>query len=302
MRYERAEPPLDARIAALAARQHGVVTRAQLGALGLDHSAIARRMRAGRLHQLRRNVYAVGHTRLTIEGHYLSAVLSYGNQAVLSHDSAAVLWKLRPVSGPRVDVTVPGGGTRARRGAVIVHRSPLPKEHIMVRGGIPITTPARTVVDLADCSTRRELARLIDEAHFLGWNLPSLQPLPGRRGAGLLAAVLAEHTPGSTRTRSELEERFLALCHRYDLPHPLVNHVVEGHECDFVWPDARVIVETDGWAAHGRQTTRERDLVRDAELEAAGWHVIRVTWRRLTQEPEALAAQLARLLALRMSP
>jgi very-short-patch-repair endonuclease len=183
-------------------------------------------------------------------------------------------------------------------GAVIVHRSPLPPDHVTVRQGIPITTVARTLVDLADCCSRRELERLIDEAIFLGWSLSSLQPLRGRRGVGQLSDVLAEHIAGSTRTRSELEERLLALCRSYRLPQPLVNHTVEGYECDFVWPAARLIVETDGWAAHGRRATREKDLARDAELATAGWRVIRLTWRRLAREPEAVVAQLARLLGL----
>jgi hypothetical protein len=126
MRYNRAEPPPDVRLATLASRQHGVVTRRQLGVLGLDHSAIARRMKMGRLHQLYRNVYAVGRTDLTIQGRYLSAVLAYGNRAVLSHRSAAGLWRICPDPGRRIDVTVPTGGSRAQRGRIVIHRSSLP--------------------------------------------------------------------------------------------------------------------------------------------------------------------------------
>jgi very-short-patch-repair endonuclease len=160
----------------------------------------------------------------------------------------------------------------------------------------------RTLIDLADCSTRRELERTIDEALYLGWDLSSLRPLSGRRGAGLLASVLDEHAAGTTRTRSEFEELLLELCRRYGLPQPVVNQVVEGYEVDFAWPEARLIVEADSWSAHGTRTAFERDRLRDAALETAGWRVIRITWRRLIREPEAVAAQLARLLRLGMAP
>ncbi len=302
MREHLAEPRADVRVAALAWRQHGLISYRQLKALGLDKSAVERRVRRGGLHRVRRGVYAVGHPPLTVEAHFLSAVFAYGNQAVLSHHSAAVLWKLRPAKGPRVDVTVPSGGTRARRGAVIVHRSPVPPDHRTVRERIPVTTPIRTLIDLADCSPRRELERAIDEALYLGWDLSSLQPLPGRRGAGMLSAVLHEHQAGTTRTRSEFEELLLDLCRQYDLPLPLVNRAVEGYEVDFVWPEARLIVEADGWSAHRSRAAFERDRLRDAALGAAGWRVMRITWRRLTREPGLVAAQLARLLGIDLSP
>jgi very-short-patch-repair endonuclease len=301
MRKSR-QPPRDHGVAVLARRQHGVVRRSQLAALGLGQRAIDNRLRAGQLHRIYQGVYAVGHTNLTREGHFLSAVFACGDHAVLSHRSAAALWCLRRAKGARVDVTVPTGGTRARRRALVVHRSPVPPEDRTVRNGIPVTAPIRTLVDLADCSTRRELERAIDEAHYLGWDLSSLQPSPGRRGAGLLASVLDGHGAGSTRTRSEFEELLLELCRTHGLPQPVVNQVVEGYEVDFVWPDARVILEADSWSAHGTRTAFERDRVRDAALGAAGWRVIRITWRRLIHEPEAVAAQLARLLGLEPPP
>jgi very-short-patch-repair endonuclease len=298
MRPNHAEPPPDVRLAALSAWQHGVVTRRQLHSLGLDDSAIARRKKTARLHQLYRNVYAVGRTDLTTNGRYLSAVLAYGNRAVLSHRSAAVLWRICPERGPQIDVTVPSGGSRPRRGAVVVHRSSLPKEHVTVRDRIPVTTPVRTIVDLADCSGRRELERAIDEALYLRLDLTSLQPLRGRRGAGMLADVLAEHMGGTTRTRSDFEELLFALCESHGLPRPLVNKIVAGYEVDFVWPRARLIVETDGWSAHGRRSAFERDRVRDAALQVAGWRVIRITWRRLVEEPEVVVRQLMQLLVM----
>jgi very-short-patch-repair endonuclease len=287
----------DRRILRLASRQHWVVTRRQLLALGLGDREIGRRCRSGRLHRVHWGVYVVGHPALTLEGGFLAAVVSFGDKAVLSHQSAAVLWGLWKPRGPRIDVTVPAGGGRARRKAIIVHRSPLPPADVTVRDAIPVTTPARTIVDLADFLPRRRLERLLDEAAYLRLDLGGLRPVPGRRGAGLLRQVLAEHVAGSTRTRSELEELMLDLCRRAGLPRPDVNRIVEGYEADFSWPEARLIVEIDGWSSHGTRHAFERDRVRDAEHTAAGWRVVRITRRRLLMEPEAVAAQLARLLA-----
>jgi hypothetical protein len=139
----------------------------------------------------------------------MAAVLPCGQGTVLSQRAAASRWQLRPLRGPRVDVTVttPGGGRRHK--LVIVHRSPLAPEDVTVKDAIPVTTPARTVVDLADISTERELERTLDEAAYLGLDLAGLKPLPGRRGSGRLARVLAHHQPGTTLTRSDLEERML---------------------------------------------------------------------------------------------
>jgi len=258
-------------------------------------------MKTGRLHQLYRSVYAVGRTDLTMRGRYLSAVLAYGNRAVLSHRSAAVLWRMCPERARKIDVTV-SGGTRARRRGVVVHRSSVPEEHRTALDRIPVTTPARTIVDLADDATRRELERAIDEAIYLGLDLTSVRPFPGRRGSGVLAEVVRTHSEATTRTRSDFEELVLAVCDDHGFPRPLVNQVICGYEVDFVWPEARLIVEADGWTAHGRRSAFERDRVRDAALQVAGWRVVRLTWRRLSEEPVLVAAQLAHLLRVAAAP
>jgi very-short-patch-repair endonuclease len=153
------------------------------------------------------------------------------------------------------------------------------------------------LIDLADVVTPRELERAFDEAHYLRLDLSGLSPVRGRRGAGRLAALLAKHELGCTRTRNDFEERLLGLCRRAGLPLPRVNEEVEGFEVDFSWPQARLIVETDGWQAHGTRAAFERDRLRDATLIAAGWRPLRITWRRLESEPEAVAVQLRTLLA-----
>jgi hypothetical protein len=297
MREKLDEPRPDSRVARIAARQHGVITRTQLRELGLSDDAIGRRVAAGHLHRIYQGVYAVGHPRLTTKGRFLAAVVACGEQAVLSHTSAAILWGLLPERGPRIDVTVPSGGGRRRRGTVIVHRSPLPTDEVTARDAIPVTTAGRTLVDLADILTGRRLERALDEAAFLRLDLTGLRPRRGRRGFGTLRRILEDHEPGSTRTRSGLEERMLALCGRAGLPRPEVNLKVEGYEADFVWREARLIVETDDWTSHGGRGAFERDRLRDAQHTTAGWRVVRITRARLKREPHAVAGQLGRLIA-----
>jgi len=178
----------------------------------------------------------------------------------------------------------------------MVHRSPL-EGHRLGRRGIVVTTVGRTLVDLADVvKKRRTLERAFDEAEYLHLDWHDAQPIPGRRGSGLLSSVLAVHEPGSTRTRSELEEMFLALCDSRGFPQPEVNVGIEGYECDFVWREQRLIVETDGRRAHGTERARRRDPVKDGDLQIAGWRVMRVPSVRLFREPDAVADQLERLL------
>ena len=179
---------------------------------------------------------------------------------------------------------------------MIIHRAALSERDVTTKHGIPVTTPARTLIDLADVLPRRQLARALDEAAYLRLDVSGLQPRPGRRGSGMLAELLAAHTPGSTRTRSQLEERMLTLCHRFGLPTPEVNATIEGHEADFVWREERLLAETDGWAAHGTRTAFERDRTRDVDLLAAGWRVLRISHERLGREPDWVAERIAEAL------
>jgi very-short-patch-repair endonuclease len=291
MRGELTEDPSDGAIAELARRQHGVVTRAQLRALGMRDDAVDWRVKRRRLHRVHRGVYVVGYSHLTRNGRFLAAVLACGDGAALSHFSAAVLWGMLNDGGWSIHVTA---DSRRRRPGLIVHEGTLDDETTS-RAGIPVTNPARTLIDLADVAPRRTLERALDEAEFLRLDCTGLAARHGRRGSGLLSSVLDTHRPGSTRTRSHLEELFIALCDEHNLPRPEVNVYVEGYECDFVWREQRLIVETDGAAAHGTARAMRRDPIRDAELMIAGWRVWRVTYERLLREPEAVAEQLVGL-------
>ena len=289
----RRSPRLNGASPTLARRQHGVVAHAQLLDLGLSASGVGRLSERGTLHRIHRGVYAVGHLALSRNGRFMAAVLACGDGAALSHFSAAVLWAILDDRGQRIHVTAE---KQRRCRGIVVHHAPLAGERV-TRQGIVVTTPARTIVDLADVVTnRRTLERAIDEADYLRLDWTDAAPRRGRKGSGLLSSVLAVHEPGSTRTLSELEERFIEFCDNHGFRRPEVNCSIEGYLCDFAWLEERVVVETDGGQAHGTRRAKERDSVRDVDLQIAGWRVMRVTWMRLVREPEAVAEQLRRLL------
>jgi very-short-patch-repair endonuclease len=286
-------------LARLAARQHGVVSQAQLLDLGFGPHGIAERIRTGRLHRIHRGVYALSPARLRIEGYWLAAVLACGPGSVLSHRSAAALWELRPSGATAIDVTVAVRSGRAKRKGIRVHRTRrLSREETVVRDQIPVTTVARTLLDLADVLTTQALKRAIDESEYRGrFDLTSLSAVvennPGRRGAKLLA--LAKEP--AQRTSSDLEIDFLAFCRRHSLPRPAVGATIAGYEVDFSWPEARLIVETDGRAAHRTRRAFESDRTRDRRTLRAGYRTIRPTDRALRDDGPEVARDLRSLLA-----
>jgi very-short-patch-repair endonuclease len=287
-------------IAKLAARQLGVVTRAQLLRIGLTRDAVDHRVKSSRLHPIYRAVYLLGHPRPTDGARELAAVLACGPSAVASHRSAAGLWRLLP--GPRdlPDVTVPGRDCRRRE--IRVHLvAALDHRDVRTVRGIPVTTPARTLLDLAAVVTTRELEQALAEAHARRLarrsDLLSLLARVGARpGAAPLRSLLDADTAPAL-TRSEAEERFLALIRKAELPPPEVNVRVGRHEVDFLWRQQGLVVEVDSFAFHSSRAAFERDRLRDAERGAAGFRVLRVTWRQIVDRPEALVARMATALA-----
>jgi hypothetical protein len=292
----------DRGIATLAGAQHGVVSRRQLFVLGLGRGAIFHRLERGRLHEVHSGVYAVGHRLLSDQGRWMAAVLAGPSGTVLSHRSAAALWEIRPHRG-RAEVTF----RRQMHGSpgVLLHKASLPEDEITRVDGIPVTTVSRTILDLAavlDCS---RVERALNEAEVCGLGgaltlADLVRRYPGRRGIVCIRR-LAQAGAGVALTRSELEERFLALISDYGLPQPLVNAGLfaggRWYEADCVWRDPRLVVELDGRAFHATTSAFERDRARDRALQVAGWRVVRVTWRQLASEPEAVVADLRRLLA-----
>ena len=280
----------DATIAALAEAQHGVASRAQLLVMGLTNEDVDRRIRAKRLHRLSQGVFAVGHRVLTIEGRWMAAVLAGGTDAVLSHASAAAAWELRLVGSGAIHVTIPSDSGRKRRAGIRMHRSGTLTPHdTTVHRGIPITTPLRTLIDIATTLKGRPLEQALDRAEQL--HLVDFTDLQHARSPSL-QAVLSHYTAGTTPTRSQLEERFLQLCDNHGLPRPETNTRINGIEVDFVWRDARLIVEVDGYAFHRSPAAFERDRERDVILTVAGWRVMRFTHAQITRRPAWVAAAI----------
>jgi very-short-patch-repair endonuclease len=266
----------DAAIARIAGRQHGVVTTAQLLAAGVLPSGISDRVVARRLHRIHRGVYAVGHPALSQAGEWMAAVLACGDGAVLSHRSAAALWRIGPTTG-LIDVTVHGDTGRARRRGITLHRSgTLLPSQCTLRSGIPVTKPARTLEDLRRVLPDKQFAAALREAEFL--RLPI--------GDGL----------APDGTRSELETRLLAICRRHRLPAPEVNVRLAGFVVDFLWRERRLVVEVDGWRSHRTRSAFEADRARDAQLKLLGYEVLRFTWRQLASDSEGAARTIRALL------
>lgn len=268
----------DGRVAEIAARQHGVASYAQLVSAGFSASAISREVKRGRLHRIHRGVYAVGHPGLSRYGRWMAAALTCGEGAAVSHRSAAELWGLlNPAEGP-IDISVPGEGGRARRPGIRVHRrAGLGHGAITRRHGIPVTKPAQTVADLRRSVSAWELRRAIRQAEISGLPLGD--------------------TPVD-RTRSDLERDLLRLCRRNRIPAPHVNVRVGPHLVDFLWPDRRLVVETDGYRFHRGRVAFEDDHARDLDLRALGYDVHRFTYRQIRDDPSRIAADLQDALGL----
>jgi very-short-patch-repair endonuclease len=276
---------VDRRIGRIAAAQDGVIGRDQLLDAGLGGGAIDHRVSTGRLTVMFRGVYAAGHGAVTPRGWCRAALLAIGSDAVLSHHSAAYLWGLLDPPAA-VHVTV---ARRLRpRTNLVPHTAALSAGERRHAGGLPVTSPIRTLHDLRN---DRRIETVLREAQVA--RIVTRDELAGTRLASLLDATEAQPT------RSELERALLRIVAQAGLPRPMANLVVGPHTVDFAWPAHRLIVETDGYHAHGDRHAFERDRARDAELAGLGWTVIRFTWRQLQTEPVRVAVRLAQALSAR---
>ncbi len=301
-------------VAALAAAQHGVVSAAQLYAVGLTRDQVAGRVRAGWLHRIHRGVYGVGHS-LSPQGLWMAATLAAGRDAVLSHVSAAALWRLldprktgwgrrqgRYRGEPPVHVTRPGQGGMQKRPGLILHRSrTLGAGELTLHRGIPVTTPGRTLLDVATMLRGRPLERAVDEAERLRLLSPEdlvaiLADHRGEPGAGALGSVVNSRIAGSGRTRSDLEKLFLRLCDRHRLPQPRVNAPLHGLTVDFLWEAQKLVVEVDGRGSHDTGRGFQDDRDRDSLLAVHGYLTLRFTWFDVTRRPGVVAHRVRKLL------
>lgn len=288
----------DVLVAAWAGEDWGVLSLAELRACGLSRKAVMWRVRAGWLHPLHRTVYAVGHPNVSIEGRLLAAVKACGPGAVASHFSAAVLWGLMRWDGRRPEVLVASRSTRRHPGLRVHRTARLEFRDVARRRCVPVTSPARTLVDIASMLGPRPLRRAVREAQAqrivaLPHIVEALSRLGPCRGSAKLAAIVAT---GPAPTRSELEDVVLDLLLRGGLQHPHVNVplLLGGRRVipDFRWAARRVVVEADGAAWHENRLAREDDAARQAVLEAHGERVVRVTWQQAVGRPAETIARI----------
>jgi very-short-patch-repair endonuclease len=289
------------KIASLAGQQRGLVTRAQLLEFGLTRHAIDNWVRSGRLRAIHRGVYLLGLAEPPEGARELAALLACGPGAVISHRSAAALWHLLPGRPSDVDVTLAGRHCGPKRGIRIHRVRTLDRRDVRQLDTIPITTPARTLLDVAAVLPARNLEQAFAEAQarrlvYRSHLASLLARHPTRPGTRVLRQLIAADTAPAL-TRSEAEERFLALIRNAELPAPEVNARLAGYEVDFLWREQGLVVEVDGFTFHGSRAAFERDRRRDADLIAGGFRVMRVTWQQIVGAPEALVVRLATALA-----
>jgi very-short-patch-repair endonuclease len=276
---------------ALARRQHWVVTRRQLLALGFTAREIRHRVERGRLHPIHAGVYAVDRAEIGREGYLIAAVLACGDRAAVSHDSAAELWEIRPPHRGLIHVSVPAGGTNPRRPRIKVHR----RTSISTtrRNGIPVTSPIDTLVDIALRLSEAQLERAINEAA----NRDLVDPerlrahLPARHGTRLVARLLDRDTYVVTDTR--LEQHLLRIARRAGLPVPQTQRRLDGGRVDFCWPELMLIVEADSLRFHRTAAQQRADRLRDQKHAAAGFTTLRFTHWQIFHDPDHVVSTLA---------
>jgi very-short-patch-repair endonuclease len=278
----------------LVKRQHGVIARGQLLALGLSSRAIQHRLSAGRLHPVHLGVYAVGRPQFGRLGRLMAAVLACGEGAALSHGTAAELWRIRPEQ-PAIEVSIRCSSYRRRPGIVIHRRPSLAADDFTRREGIPVTSVARTVLDLATRLDRDSLEAAINQADKLDLIDPDrlravVDERAGQAGVAVLRRVLDRRT--FVLTDSALERRFLRLVRSAGLPSPSTGVWLNGFKVDFYWPDFGLVVETDGLRYHRTAAQQERDRLRDQAQARAGLTPLRFTHAQVRFEPDHVQATL----------
>jgi very-short-patch-repair endonuclease len=280
-----------------------VVARRQLLGEGFSRHLVQDRVTSGHLTPIHRGVYAVGHRKLTLKGVWMAAVLACGAGAGLSHRAALALWDLGRSESGLIDITVPGRTGRRGPPGVRLHRSKLLQEGDVTEvDGIAVTSLAWTVVDYAAITNARQV-RLVLEALdrrrlYIGRELDEvLQRTPNRKGGKTVRNAIGDLKGPAPWMQSELEETFRELIRASDLPGYEANVLVEGELVDALWRQERVIVELDGFAFHKSRAQFEADRRRDAKLQVAGYRVLRITQQRLKNEPEAVLADLKKLLS-----
>ena len=266
-------------------------------AAGMSRREIARRLEAGWLARLHRGVYAVGHTALTRNSRLIAAVYACGPEALASHRAAGWLWGILRGAQP-IEVTAPRG--RKPREGFKLHRSRhIHDEDCALVQGIPVTSLARTIVDLADVLPEKRLADSVHESEVQRrFDLRAvegvLERLPGRKGRHKLNRVLTAYRDVQPFSRSRAERLVLEACARHSVPRPQVNTWIDEFEVDFYWPEAGLVLEFDGEAVHRTTRAFHEDRRRDRVLAARGIQVIRATSPDVEELADILAVRRPR--------
>jgi very-short-patch-repair endonuclease len=284
----------------LAGRQHGVVARRQLLALGFNAREIEHRVKRGRLHLIMRGVYAVGWPRLTPKRRWMAAVLACGEGALMSHCSAAALWEIGSERGGLIDLSVMRRAELKRRGLRVRGRPSLTAERITTHDGIPVTTPVQTLIDLSTELPAIRVERAVNEADKRDLIDPEtlraeLDRYVGEPGVKSLGRLLDKRT--FRLSDSDLEVLFRPIAMEANLPSPLTKEEVNGFEVDFFFPDLGLIIETDGLRYHRTPSTQTRDARRDRAHTLAGMTPLRFTHYEIKYEPARVRSELRRIAA-----
>lgn len=288
---------VERRIARIAGRQDNVIALEQLLAAGLGHDAVAYRVNARTMQRLHRGVFLLGAAPPTPMARARAAIMACGAGAVLSHRSAAELYSLLPGTADGVDVTVVGRNPGAHSGVRLHRPRTLARHDVTSVRGIPVTSVARTVADLAATESTREVEQAFQEGLYRRVVTPRavlavIEREPRRKGAPVIRALLED----PRMTRSERERTLLKLLAQAQLPKPLTNVRLHGYLVDVYWPEQRLVLEFDGWQAHGHRGAFDHDRKRDQVMLANRVRPMRVTDRHLVYEPVALVARLAQAL------
>ncbi len=310
-RFELVRGTGDVEIARLAELQHGHVHRKQLQAAGIGRNALAHRLRSGRLHLTAPSVYLVGRPRSDELGRIMAATLHFKGDGVAAGRAAAHVWGLLDTTqqlGDReaIDVLLVGRNAQPVDGIRIHRARSLARQDIRWRKGIPVTSPARTLLGLAAAVDDLELeAAAVIAFKQHGLRPSQLEDVAARnpRAKGVARLRDLSERPQSLRdTRSRYERKLLRLIAAAELPAPVANVKAAGHMVDMLWPELNLVIEFDSWSIHGRRGNFETDRLRDQNLAATRHQVIRVTARQIDKAPYALVARLATVIAtLRLS-
>jgi very-short-patch-repair endonuclease len=275
-----------------------VIARHQLLALGFTRNGISHRRKTGRLHLLTRGVYSVGRTGLSQEGRWMAALLACGAGAVLSHRSAGAHYGIADERPGAIEVSIRGSSEPRRDGLRVRSRPSLPSREVGTLRGIPITSPVRTMLDLARVLGPRGLERAVNEADKRDVVdaealRDALDDHVGEPGVRPLRRLLDRDT--FVLSDEELEVLFRPLALKAGLPLPETKQIVNGFEVDFYWPDLKLVVETDGLRYHRTPAAQARDALRDQTHTAAGYARLRFTHHQIKYEPRHVLDILTRI-------